>query len=170
MRIASHVCALTLVASVALLAAGAAIGMPHAGRAVVTVRTTGLGKVLADQHGRTLYLFEKDKRGMSACTGSCVSFWPPLLTSGRPRVASGIKRSLLGTIRRSDGSTQVTYRGHPLYRFSLDARTGQTKGEGLDDFGAHWYAVSPAGTKVVKSKPTTAGGGGGGYPGYPPRG
>jgi predicted lipoprotein with Yx(FWY)xxD motif len=170
MRIASHVCALTLAACVALLAAGAAIGMPHTVRAAVTIRTTGLGKVLADQRGRTLYLFEKDKRGMSACTGSCVSFWPPLVTNGKPRIAAGIKRSLLGTIRRSDGRMQVTYGGHPLYRFSLDSRAGQTKGEGLDDFGAHWYAVSPAGTKVVKPKTSTGGGSSGGYPGYPPRG
>ena len=164
MRIASHVCALTLVASAALLAAGAATGMTHAARAVVTVRTTGLGKVLADQRGRTLYLFEKDKRGISACSGSCASFWPPLLTTGKPRVGPGIKPSLLGTTRRSDGRAQVTYGGHPLYRFSLDARPGQTKGEGLDDFGAHWYAVSPKGAKVVKAAAS-----GGGYPGYPPR-
>jgi predicted lipoprotein with Yx(FWY)xxD motif len=168
MRIASHVCALTLAASVMLVAAGAAIGKSSTTRPVVTVRTTSLGRVLADQRGRTLYLFEKDKRGMSACTGSCVSFWPPLLATGKPRVASGVKRSLLGTIKRSDGRRQVTYRGHPLYRFSLDSGAGQTKGEGLDDFGAHWYAVSPSGVKVVKQAGST-GGGGSGYPGYPPR-
>lgn len=168
MRIASHVCALMLAAGVALLASGAAIALPRAPRATVTLRTTTLGTVLADQRGRTLYLFEKDKRGMSACTGSCVSFWPPLLTTGEPHVGLGVKRSLLGTIRRSDGRRQVTYGGHPLYRFSLDAKAGQTKGEGLDDFGAHWYAVSAAGTKVVKAPASS--GGGGGYPGYPPRG
>lgn len=169
MRIASHVCALTLAACVTLVAAGAAIGMSSTTRPVVTVRTTSLGRVLADQRGRTLYLFEKDKRGMSACTGSCVSFWPPLLANGKPRVASGVRRSLLGTIRRSDGRRQVTYRGHPLYRFSLDSAAGQTKGEGLDDFGAHWYAVSPAGVKVVKQTGSTGGAGSSGYPGYPPR-
>ena len=166
MRIASHMCALTLAASAALLAAGAAVGMTHAVRASVTVRATTLGKVLADQRGRTLYLFEKDKRGMSACSGSCVSFWPPLLTTAKPRAGAAVKASLLGTIRRSDGRMQVTYRGHPLYTFSLDKRAGQTNGEGLDDFGAHWYAVSPAGSKVVKQ--TTTNGGGGGYPGYGP--
>jgi predicted lipoprotein with Yx(FWY)xxD motif len=160
--------ALALAVFVALVAAGAAIATTHAARPVVTVRTTTLGKVLADQRGRTLYLFEKDTRGMSACSGSCVSFWPPLLKNGKMRVAPGIKRSLLGTIRRSDGRTQVTYGGHPLYRFSLDTAAGQTKGEGLDDFGAHWYAVSPAGAKVVK-KASTTGGGSSGYPGYPPR-
>ena len=171
MRIASHTGVLALAVFAALLAAGAAIATTHLVRASVTVRTTTLGKVAADQHGRTLYLFEKDRRGMSACTGSCVSFWPPLLTNGKPRVAAGIKRPLLGTIRRSDGRTQVTYGGHPLYRFSLDTGAGQTNGEGLDDFGAHWYAVSPAGAKVVKKASTGGGstGGGSGYPGYPPR-
>ena len=167
MRIASHVCALALAGSIALIAAGVAIGTPDGARAVVTVRTTGLGKVLADQRGRTLYLFAKDKRRMSACSGSCVSFWPPLLTTGKPHAGSGLKASLLGTIRRNDGQTQVTYGGHPLYRYSLDKRPGQTKGEGLDDFGAHWYAVSPGGSKVVKATGST--GGGSGYPGYPPR-
>jgi predicted lipoprotein with Yx(FWY)xxD motif len=169
MRIAWKMCALTLAAFATLVAAGVAVGMPHAARTMVTVRTTGLGKVLADQHGRTLYLFQKDKRGMSACSGSCVSFWPPLLASGKPRVAAGLKPSLLGTIRRSDGRRQITYGGHPLYRFSLDTRAGQTKGEGLDDFGAHWYAVSPAGAKVLKKASTGSGrGSGSGYPGYGP--
>ena len=166
MRIASPMRAITLVACIALLTAAAANGTTRATRATVTVRTTSLGKVLTARNGRTLYLFEKDRRGKSMCTGSCVSFWPPLLTSAKPRAGAAVKASLLGTIRRSDGRTQVTYRGHPLYTFSLDKQPGQTNGEGLDDFGAHWYAVSPAGTKVVKA--TTSGGGGGGYPGYGP--
>jgi predicted lipoprotein with Yx(FWY)xxD motif len=165
MRIASPLRAVALAVCLALLTAGTASGSLHAAQALVTVRTTSLGKVLADRNGHTLYLFEKDRRGRSMCTGSCVSFWPPLLTSARPRAAAAVKVSLLGTIRRSDGRTQVTYRGHPLYTLSLDKRPGQTKGEGLDDFGAHWYAVSPTGAKVVKQ---TTSGGGGGYPGYRP--
>jgi predicted lipoprotein with Yx(FWY)xxD motif len=165
MRIASPLRAVLLAGCVALLTAGTASGTSHTVRATVTVRSTSLGKVLADQNGRTLYLFEKDRRGKSMCTGSCVSFWPPLLTSAKPRAGAAAKVSLLGVIRRTDGLTQVTYRGHPLYTFSLDKRPGQTKGEGLDEFGAHWYAVSPAGTKVPKP---TSGGGGGGYPGYGP--
>jgi predicted lipoprotein with Yx(FWY)xxD motif len=88
-----------------------------------------------------------------------------LSAASKPRAGKGVKTSLLGRIKRSDGRMQVTYRGHPLYTFSLDKRAGQTNGEGLDDFGAHWYAVSPAGTKVVKQ---TTSGGGGGYPGYGP--
>jgi predicted lipoprotein with Yx(FWY)xxD motif len=164
MRIASSMRAIALVGSVALLAAGTASGTSRAVRATVTVKSTPLGKVLVNQNGRTLYLFEKDRRGKSMCSGSCASFWPPLLSGAKPRAGTAaVKASLLGRIKRSDGRMQVTYRGHPLYTFSLDKRAGQTNGEGLDDFGAHWYAVSPAGTKVVKQ--TTSSGGGGGYPG-----
>ena len=163
MRIASPMRAIALAGSVALLAAGTASGTSSAVRATVTVKSTPLGRVLVNQNGRTLYLFEKDHSGKSMCTGSCVSFWPPLLSGAKARAGStAVKASLLGRIRRSDGRMQVTYRGHPLYTFSLDKRAGQTNGEGLDDFGAHWYAVSPAGTKVVKQ---TTSGGGSGYPG-----
>jgi predicted lipoprotein with Yx(FWY)xxD motif len=168
MRIAWHVRAIVLVSCAALIGAAAAAAMSHASRAVVSVRTTALGKVLVERTGHTLYLFEKDRRGMSACGGSCASFWPPLVTNGKPVVANSAKRALLGTIKRSDGRRQVTYNGHPLYRFSLDARAGQTKGEGLNNFGARWYAVSPAGSKVVKQTTTTGGSTGGGYPGYGP--
>jgi predicted lipoprotein with Yx(FWY)xxD motif len=167
MRIASPMRAIVLAGCVALLAAGTASGTSSAVRATVTLKSTSLGKVLVNQNGRTLYLFEKDRPGKSMCTGSCVSFWPPLLSGAKPRAGStAVKASLLGRIRRSDGRMQVTYRGHPLYTFSLDKRAGQTNGEGLDDFGAHWYAVSAAGSKVVKQ--TTSNGGGGGYPGYGP--
>jgi predicted lipoprotein with Yx(FWY)xxD motif len=168
MRIASHTRAIVLVCCAALIGAAAATAASHAVRAAVGVRTTPLGKVLVDRNGHTLYLFEKDKRGMSSCAGSCASFWPPLMANGKPAAAvgSGVKGSLLATTKRRDGRRQITYRGHPLYRFSLDTRAGQTKGEGLDDFGAHWYAVSPAGTKVVKqmSNGGGSGSGGGGYP------
>ena len=112
-------------------------------RTAVDVRKGSLGRMLVDVHGRTIYLFQKDRNGKSACMGTCKSFWPPLLTKGKPRAGAGVNASWLGMTKRSDGGLQVTYRGHPLYRFSLDTKAGQTKGEGLNDFGAHWYAVSP---------------------------
>jgi predicted lipoprotein with Yx(FWY)xxD motif len=96
----------------------------------------------------TLYLFEKDRRGGSACAGLCTTYWPPLLTNGKSIAGKGAKRSLLSKIRRADGTHQVTYAGHPLYFFSGDARSGQANGEGLTDFGAGWYALSPAGKKI----------------------
>jgi predicted lipoprotein with Yx(FWY)xxD motif len=119
-----------------------------AGAAKIGVGKSSLGRIVVDGNGRTLYLFEKDKNRRSACSGSCATFWPPLLTHGKPVARPGVKQSLLGTTRRANGSQQVTYGGHPLYRFSLDRKAGQTKGEGLQDFGAGWEAVSPAGRKV----------------------
>jgi predicted lipoprotein with Yx(FWY)xxD motif len=75
---------------------------------------------------------------------------PPLLTSGKPRAAGGAKASLLGTTKRADGRLQVRYGHHPLYRFAQDTKKGQTHGEGIDAFGAHWYVVSPAGSAVKR--------------------
>ena len=129
--------------------------------AKVAVASSGLGRILVDGRGRTLYLFEKDKRGKSACTGQCASFWPPLIASGKPLATAGAKASLLGTTKRADGRLQVTYNHHPLYTFVKDTSKGQTNGEELDAFGAEWYAVSPAGAKVEKS---TAKGSGSGDP------
>ena len=93
-----------------------------------------MGRIIVDSHGRTLYLFEKDRRGASACSGACLVYWPPLLTSGTPTAIKGARPSLLGSIRRADGKRQVTYAGHLLYLFFGDAGRGQTNGEGLKDF------------------------------------
>ena len=128
--------------------------------AIVSTATTRLGRILVDSRGRTLYLFEKDRNGKSACSGKCATFWPPLISAGKPRAAAGAKQSLIGTTRRSDGRVQVTYNHHPLYTFAKDTKRGQTNGEGVDGFGAEWYAISPAGAKVDKDE---SAGGGGGY-------
>ena len=95
-------------------------------------------------------LLEKDKGRRSSCSGQCAKFWPPLLTSGKPTAGAGAKASLLGTTRRSNGTMQVTYAGHPLYRFTQDKKSGQTRGEGLNFFGASWYVLSPSGKKIDK--------------------
>jgi len=78
----------------------------------------------------------------------CAAYWPPLLTNGKSIAIKGAKPSLLGSIRRADGSRQVSYAGHPLYFFSGDTRPGQTNGEGLQDFGAGWYVLTPSGKKI----------------------
>src|SRR5512146_2345116 len=83
----------------------------------VAVASSGLGRILVDGRGHTLYLFAKDKHGRSTCTGKCAAFWPPLLASGKTLAAAGAKTSLLGTTKRSDGRLQVTYGHHPLYTF-----------------------------------------------------
>lgn len=134
----------------ALIAAGAiAAGAQGAGGTTVTVRSTKLGRILVTSRGVTLYLFEKDRGGRSACSGACAQGWPPLLTRGRPRAGSGALARKLGTTRRSDGTTQVTYGGHPLYTFVGDGGApGRTTGEGSKAFGAEWYVVGPNGSKI----------------------
>jgi len=119
--------------------------------AKVAVASSKLGQILVDSHGRTLYLFAKDKNGKSACYGLCAGYWPALTTKGKPKAINGARAALLGTTRRKDGRMQVTYRGHPLYRFSGDTGAGKTSGEGLTDFGGGWWVVSPAGNKIVQS-------------------
>jgi predicted lipoprotein with Yx(FWY)xxD motif len=135
------------------LAAGLAVavagtGFAASGAATVKTRHGKLGTFLVDAKGRTLYLFEKDKSKKSTCSGACAVAWPPLLTSGAPKAAGSAKRSLLGTTKRSDGKTQVTYNGHPLYFFVQDKKAGDTKGQGLDGFGAKWYVLSASGKKI----------------------
>jgi len=114
----------------------------------VGVASSQLGRILVDGKGRTLYAFGKDKNGRSACSGGCATYWPALLTSGKARAGHGVKASRLGTTKRGDGRLQVTYNRHPLYTFKLDKKAGQTNGEGLNDFGGVWNALSPAGRKV----------------------
>jgi predicted lipoprotein with Yx(FWY)xxD motif len=106
-----------------------------------------LGKILVDSKGNTLYYFLKDKQGgtTSTCSGACASVWPPVTTSSAPKGENGAQASKLGTIKRSDGSTEVTYNGWPLYTYASDTKPGDAKGNDLKQFGATWYALTPAG-------------------------
>ena len=117
----------------------------------VALRSTPLGQILVDGNGKTLYLFEADKSAVSTCYGDCASVWPPLLTGGSPVAGPGINRSLLTITKRTDGSDEVVYNGHPLYYFVSDKHAGDTTGQALSSFGADWYVVSAAGTRVDKS-------------------
>jgi predicted lipoprotein with Yx(FWY)xxD motif len=117
-------------------------------RATVALKNTALGKVLVDARGRTLYLFLKDRNRRSLCAGSCAQFWPPLLSTGKPRAGAGVRTPLLGAITRMDGGHQVTYAGHPLYTFVADTKPGQTNGEGSTNFGAAWYVVGANGRAI----------------------
>jgi predicted lipoprotein with Yx(FWY)xxD motif len=120
--------------------------------------------ILVDGNGRTLYLFENDQPNQSACAGACAAAWPVDQTTGMPKAGRGVVGSLLGTIKRADGSTQVTYNQHPLYAFQGDHAAGQHNGQGVDAFGAKWYMVTPAGGAVTSgggaSATTPADGGG----------
>ena len=131
--------------------------------ALVSVRKTTLGKVLIDARGHTLYLFEKDKKGKSSCYGACATYWPAVITSAKPRPGTGVRVSLLGVSKRTDGQLQVTYAGHPLYTFIADKKPGQTTGEGLNNFGAKWDAVASNGHSIEPATPSSGGGYGGGY-------
>jgi predicted lipoprotein with Yx(FWY)xxD motif len=134
-----------LAATLAATAAGAG------GGTLVKTGKTGLGRILVDSRGHSLYLFEADKGTRSACYGACAKFWPPLLTRARPVAGAGAKASLLGTTKRKDGKLQVTYHGHPLYLFQLDTKAGATKGQDSHAFGAGWYVLTPSGLKLEHS-------------------
>jgi predicted lipoprotein with Yx(FWY)xxD motif len=107
------------------------------------------GTALVDSAGHTLYLFEADTSTTSACSGSCASVWPAVLSHGSaPQVSAPLRSALVGSVQRSDGTRQVTYDGHPLYRYVGDTKAGQARGQGLDQFGAQWYVVGPNGHKI----------------------
>jgi predicted lipoprotein with Yx(FWY)xxD motif len=134
---------------------------PNGHPAAVGVASTGLGNVLVDRQGRTLYLFGRDSGTASACMGPCAANWPPLRAGRNPAIGSGAKSADVGTTSRPDGRSQLTYSGHPLYTFVNDKQPGDTNGEGIKAFGGSWFAVFPSGSKVAPaSKPQ---GGGGGY-------
>jgi predicted lipoprotein with Yx(FWY)xxD motif len=123
--------------------------------ATVGVANSGLGNILVDSQGRTIYLFDKDSGTKSTCSGECATDWPPVRSSGQPTVGKGLTASELATTTRSDGKPQVTYNGHPLYLFAGDHNPGDINGQGLNAFGAKWYVLSPAGNQITQ----TAGGG-----------
>jgi predicted lipoprotein with Yx(FWY)xxD motif len=129
--------------------ASSAPGSSAAGMTVGLQSASGIpGKFLVDAKGRTMYLFEADKGGTSACIGACAAAWPPVTAAGMPMAGSGIEQSLLGTIKRADGTEQVTYNGHPLYYFAADTGAGMAKGQGAKAFGAGWYVVDAKGSKI----------------------
>jgi predicted lipoprotein with Yx(FWY)xxD motif len=159
------------VALVALAAAGCGSSNDNAtttvkpasgSSATVSVANTGLGKILVDSQGRTLYLFVQDTGTKSTCSGGCATAWPPLRASGKPTVGGGAKASLLGTTPRSDGKPQVTYDGHPLYLYQGDSKAGDTNGQAVNGFGAPWYVLAPSGTAIT-TKSASSGGGTNGY-------
>ena len=116
--------------------------------ATVDLHNSSLGPILVDAQGRTLYLFEADKNGKSACSGPCATAWPPLLSNGAPQAAMGASATLIGTTARGDGGSQVTYADHPLYYFVGDKAPGDVTGEGINQFGAKWYVVGKDGKKI----------------------
>jgi predicted lipoprotein with Yx(FWY)xxD motif len=134
----------------------AAVPAPTAGTAplyeVKTGTVPGLGTVLVAGNGFTLYLFVPDKQsGVSTCYDACASAWPPLLLTGTdaPVYGHGVKPTLLGSTKRTDGTLQVTYNGWPLYLWQGDSEPGQATGQGINSTGGLWYVLNPAGREIT---------------------
>jgi predicted lipoprotein with Yx(FWY)xxD motif len=121
------------------------------------------GTYLTADDGRAVFLFDADKSATSTCSGACANAWPPVLTDGPAKAEGSAKSADLGTTKRSDGTTQVTYQGHPLYYYAEDQKAGQTGGQGSKAFGASWWLVSPDGTALTGGASSSGGGYGHGY-------
>ena len=119
--------------------------------------TIGGTKVLANAKGFTLYSFAPDTATKSNCNGSCATYWPPM--KGPATAGPGVTGKL-GTITRSDGSTQATYNGHPLYTYVSDTSPGQDKGNGLNLSGGVWHVVPVSGGAAPAANGSSSGGGG----------
>jgi predicted lipoprotein with Yx(FWY)xxD motif len=147
-----HWITLLMTLAAAAFVAASAAAFAFAGAATsgsrVNVAQTHLGRILVDSKGITLYDFPPDRGKTSVCYGACAALWPPLITHGKPVAGHGIRKSLLGTTKRQDGKLQVTYGGHPLYYFVTDRKSGQTTGQGLNQFGGPWWVISPAGKEI----------------------
>ncbi len=137
-----------VVAALLTAACGSSAPSTASGTTIAVASNAKLGQILVDGAGKTLYLFVADTGSSSTCYTACAQLWPPVLTSGHPQAGTGTTASLLGTTTRTDGKTEVTYGGHPLYYFVSDKQAGDTTGQGVDSFGALWWVVSPSGAAV----------------------
>ena len=143
--------------------APAAPSSTSASSGTVDLAKGSLGPILTDSLGRTLYLWQADTGAKSTCTGACAAAWPPLVTTAKPTAGSGVMSSLLATTKRANGTKQVTYNGHPLYRFAGDTAPRQTNGQGSTGFGALWYVLSPRGDQLTGSTASAGGSSPAGY-------
>ena len=135
---------LLVAAAVLLLTAATAAAAP---RSTVTLRSSAYGKILFDGGGRALYAFTKDPRRKSVCAGACAKAWPPYVVTTRPKAGAGVRASLIGTTKRADGRTQVTYNGRPLYYYVGDP-VGQVRCQNVSEFGGLWLVVRASGRLV----------------------
>jgi predicted lipoprotein with Yx(FWY)xxD motif len=123
---------------------------------MVATHSGPVGTYLVDGSGKTLYVFASDNTSASACTGVCATAWPPLIVSGKPTAGAGVTASDLGTIKRADGSTQVTYAGHPLYVYIGDSSAGQITGQNNTSYGGEWWIVDPSGNAIKAPLPASS--------------
>jgi predicted lipoprotein with Yx(FWY)xxD motif len=148
------IAAVVLVFAVTGGSAKQSLGAPAAGR-TVSVRQTSLGKTLTGANGHTLYLFRGDRPGVSNVSSAGLAVWPAFSPTAKPRVTGGASSTLLSTVTRPGGSRQLTYNGHPLYYYVGDKHAGDARGQGLNEFGALWYVLSPSGRAVTARPQTT---------------
>jgi predicted lipoprotein with Yx(FWY)xxD motif len=138
---------------------GASSSPASSGSALKTTQISGV-TVLTNAKGFTLYWFVPDTSTKSNCNGSCAQIWPPV--TGPATAGAGVTGKL-GTITRSDGSTQATYDGHPLYTYTADTAPGQANGNGINASGGVWHEVTASGAAAPASSSSASSGGGGGY-------
>jgi predicted lipoprotein with Yx(FWY)xxD motif len=147
-------------------AAPAAASPTTASTTAAAATTSGVMIATANAHGQTyltgasgraIYLWVADKGDTSSCSGACAQAWPPVTTTGKPTAGSGVTASDLGTTKRSDGTEEVTYKGHPLYYFVGDKSAGQTTGQGSDSFGAKWWLVATSGSAITTGGSSSGG-------------
>ncbi len=146
-----------VIAALGFATSASAGGVAHtrartATTATVSVRSTKYGNILVNSKGDTLYLWAKDKRNKTVCSDACEAVWPLVLVTGKPTAGPGVRASMLGTIAVSDSGSrrELTYNGHPLYRFASDVKPGDITGQGNPTFGAPWWLVSPDGNAITK--------------------
>ena len=154
--IVAVIVAAAIVAIVATTGSSAKKTPAVAANSAISVQQTSLGKTLTDANGRTLYLFAADKPNVSTLSAAGRAFWPPFTATIKPSATGGAIAGDIGTVTGATGTAQVTYNGHPLYYFVGDHSPGQTTGQALNQFGARWYVLSPAGAGIT-STPSAGG-------------
>jgi predicted lipoprotein with Yx(FWY)xxD motif len=155
--VAAGVVVAALVAVIVTTSGASTNKTPHSAAAgsAISLGQTSLGQTLVDANGRTLYLFEADKPNVSSLSAAGQAIWPPFTAGAKPRALSGAVAGRIGTITHA-GSTQVTYNGHPLYYYVGDRGPGDTRGQGLNQFGALWYVVAAGGSAVTSAPSSPA--------------
>jgi len=113
----------------------------------ITARTSDFGTILFDARGQAIYIWEVEKTSEAECYDGCAELWPPVLTTGEPVAGDGVRGALLGTTRRTDGTVQVTYNGHPLYFYAHEG-PGEVECHNIATHGGLWWAVTTAGDRA----------------------
>lgn len=121
---------------------------PKATGTIITTGNSQFGPMLFNDKGQAIYIWELEESPTAECYGDCAALWPPVLTDGAPRASGDVKSELLGTTTRTDGTTQVTYNGHPLYYYAHEG-PGEVKCHNIRTHGGLWWVIQPSGTRAT---------------------